>query len=182
MRKALGCIGRQPGDQIHVDVVKAQLARQMKRVDRLLCRVLAPDTLQNAVIEGLGVDRDPCDRMLLQGKQLFTGHGVGATCFYGELGAIGQIDIRLDLVEQQIELFRGQGRWCAAADVDRFTPQAQLFCELRRITDLGQQEGQVFADQLLRLLDRLTDERAVIAPRRTEGDAHIERERAAVGA
>ena len=120
--------------------------------------------------------------MALQGEELFTRDGVGAACLNGELGAGGHIEVGFDPGEELIELLRAQGGGCAAADVDRLEPEPELACKLRGMPDLVVQQGQIFVDQLLRLLDALADEGAVIAPRRAERYADVQGERPLTGA
>ena len=84
--------------------------------------MLPSDMLKHAVVEGLGIDGDPRDRMPFQGNQFFARYGIGPSRLHRELRAIAHIKIRFDLTEQNVQLFRGKGSRRTAADVDGFEP------------------------------------------------------------
>ena len=50
---------RQPGDKVHIDMVKTAIPRQRKGVQRLLRRMTATNGLQHLVVKALGVNADP---------------------------------------------------------------------------------------------------------------------------
>ncbi len=92
--KALHRVAGQTGDEVHVDVVVAGLARLGVAVQDVLRRVLAADARQYLVREGLRVDGDPGGAVLLDDRQLFGIRAVRAACFHRIFYDFRQVKIR----------------------------------------------------------------------------------------
>ena len=108
----------------------------METVQNILRRVVASHRPQNMVFHGLWVDGDAIDVVRLEKSQFFTGDGVWATRFDGELCAILNGEICLHHGEQMVELGRRQGGGCATAHIERRDGFARLFEHLTRLFDL----------------------------------------------
>ena len=77
-----------PHDQIHVNIVKAQLSCKPEAFHGLLHRVMSSNDIQCLLLHGLRVDGDTADSMLAQYLKLFSGNGIRSSCLHRELQAM----------------------------------------------------------------------------------------------
>ena len=163
---------RQRRDQIHVDVVKAQLPGQLVGADRVLAAVAAADAREGLVAEGLGVDGDAADLHAAQHFQLLPVDGVRPTGLHRPLHRAGKG--LPGCGEDARKILAGNRRGRAAADVGRAHVKPRLAHQPGGELDLPQQRPGVGGDQLLVAPDLPRGEGAVAAAGLAEGDANVE--------
>jgi len=102
--EALHRVTGQARDEVHVDVVMAGLAGLGIAVQNVLRRVLAANTGQYFIREGLGVDGDAGGAVFLDDRQLFGVGAVRAACFHRIFYDLGKVKIRPDGAHQLAQL------------------------------------------------------------------------------
>ena len=76
---------RQSDDEIHIDVVKANLTGKLETVHHILHCVAASDETQSILLHSLWVDGNTAHAMFLKHLQLLPGDAVRTSCFHGKL-------------------------------------------------------------------------------------------------
>ena len=75
---------RQSQDQIHIDIIKSDLSRQIICRKHLFHAGLSADDIQRLLLHGLGIHGDTADPVTIQYLQLLSGDAVGTTGFHSE--------------------------------------------------------------------------------------------------
>ena len=75
---------RQSQDQIHINIVEADLSRQPICRKYLFHAGLSADDIQCLLLHSLGIHGDAADLMTIQYLQLLSGDAVGTTGFHSE--------------------------------------------------------------------------------------------------
>ena len=166
-------------DQIHVDVVEAQLPGQLVGPHGVLAAVAASDAREGLVAEGLGIDGDAADLHALEHRKLLPVDGVRPAGLHRPLRRAGKG--LPGCGEDALQVCTGNGRGRAAAHVGRAHVKPRLAHQLGRQLNLPQQRLGVGGNQLLVPPDLPRGEGAVAAPRLAEGDADVEVEAALLG-
>ena len=107
--EALKAVPGQPGDEVHVDGLKAHLPGQSVGVQDILGAVAAADGLEHRILQGLGIDGDAADARLPESHQLLPVDGVGAAGLHGIFYAVLHRQVPVDGLQQLGELGSGQG-------------------------------------------------------------------------
>ena len=172
--EAVRRVAGQARDQVHVHGEAAGLAHEAQRVENILRGVAAADGLEHAVVERLGIDADAVDPVRAQHVQLVGRDGVGPSGLDGELAQGAEIERRLELRAQRVELARRERGRRAAADVERHDAQTGALHGLCRRGDLARERLQKLRHERHALFHRLAHEAAVGAARRAKRDAHVQ--------
>ena len=75
---------RQSQDQIHIDIIKSDLSRQLICRKYLFHAGLSADDIQCLLLHGLGIHGDTGDPVTIQYLQLLSGDAVGPAGFHSE--------------------------------------------------------------------------------------------------
>ena len=75
---------RQPQDQIHINIVKANLPCQLICCKYLFHAGFSADDIQGLLLHRLGIHGDTADLVTVQYLQLLSGNAVGTTGLHGE--------------------------------------------------------------------------------------------------
>ena len=154
---------------------KPPVARtRLQRVVNVLRGVAAADRFEHAVVERLGVDADAVDPVRAQHVQLVGRDGVRPAGLDGELAQGAEIERRLELRAQRVELARRERGRRAAADVERHDAQTGALHGLCRRGDLARERLQKLRHERHALFHRLAHKAAVGAARRAKRDAHVQ--------
>ena len=175
MRKGLGRVAGQACDDVHIDLAEAGLPRLVEGAQHIGRRVLSADRREHAVLHGLRIDADAADAGAFQHAQLFRRDGVRAAGLDRIFAQRRQVEAVRERSGQPFELLRGQRRRRTAADIDTLHALSGLPDERRRLAYLTAQRFEIRLDKRARLRGRRGNERAVVASRRAERDADIER-------
>ena len=112
--------------------------------------------------------------MRAQHVQLVGRDGVGPAGLDGELAQGTEVECRVELRAQRVELARRERGRRAAADVERHDAQAGAVHGLGGRGDLARERLQKFRHERHALFHRLAHEAAVGAARRAKRDAHVQ--------
>ena len=107
--KALKAVPGQPGNEVHVDGIKAHLPGQSVGVQNVLGAVTAADGLEHRILQSLGIDGNAADARLPEGQQLLPVDGVRAAGLHGIFYAVLHRQLPVDGLQQLGELGSGQG-------------------------------------------------------------------------
>ena len=118
--EALVIVSRKPGDQIHVDVVKAHRPRHPVAVDHILRGMLPPDPAKHLIRKGLGIDGDAGRSALADRFQFFRCDGIRTPGFDRIFNTADTGEIRTYRPGQLSELRGGKNARRAAAEIDAF--------------------------------------------------------------
>ena len=105
-------------DEVRVDIVKAQGPRQTETLPELVHGVPPSDQVQSLLLQGLGVDGDPCDAAFLQCLQLLRSDAVRPPGFHREFLQVLKVKALPDSAEDALQLRRFQAGRRPAAHVD----------------------------------------------------------------
>ena len=172
--KAVRRVAGKPRDQVHVHGEAAGLAHEAQRVENILRGVAAADGPEHAVVERLGIDADAVDPVRAQHVQLVGRDGVGPAGLDGELAQGAEVERRLELRAQRVELARRERGRRAAADVERHDAQPRFAHGLGGRGDLTGERLQKLRHERHALFHRLAHEAAIGAARRAKRDANIQ--------
>ena len=172
--KAVRRVAGQAGDQVHVHGKAAGRAHEVQRVIDVLRRVATADRFEHAVVERLRVDADAVDPVRTQHVQLVGRDGVGPAGLDGELAQGAEVECRVELRAQRVELARRERGRRAAADVERHDAQTGAVHGLGGRRDLARERLQKFRHERHALFHRLAHKAAVGAARRAKRDAHVQ--------
>ena len=176
MAEAVQRIGGQSGDDVHIDVVKAQLPGHLIAVHHRLGRMLAAHEAQHIVVEGLGIDADAGDAGLPDHLELFPGDGIRPTGLDGVLPHLREVKVFGHTVGEPLELLGSDGGGGAAAKVDGAQLQPGLPGHFGGVGDLLAQAVDVLIHELVGLFDGMGYKGAVQAPGRTERNGDVQTE------
>ena len=151
------------------------ISRLVEGAQHIGRRVLSADRREHAVLHGLRIDADAADAGVFQHAQLFRRDGVRAAGLDRIFAQRRQVEAVRERSGQPFELLRGQRRRRTAADVNALHALSGLPDERRRLAYLTAQRFKIRLDKRARLRGRRGNERAVVASRRAERDADIER-------
>ena len=169
-QKVVRRLARQGRDDVHVDVVKAQTARQGERLADIPRRVRAPDGAKRRVVHRLRIDADAAHARIPQRAQLVRIQRVGPSGLDRQLPRARE---RARHPRKQARQLRGrERRRRAAADIDRPQVKPRLVHQRARRVDLVKERAQVRLDQVP-VADLARGKRAVRAARRAKRDAHV---------
>ena len=172
--KAFHRVAGQTGDQVHVDIIVARLARFGVAVQNVLRRVLAPNARQHLVREGLRVDGDAGIAVFLDDRQLFRVRAVRTACFHRIFYDSGKVKIRLYRSHQLAQLVSRKAGGRAAADVDAAQFQARLVGLNADLFHFPAQTVHIGLHHFAITVQIAADKAAVAAPGRAERDADIQ--------
>ena len=117
--KALWRIVRQPCNQVHVDVGKANFSCQLKCLCNLCRSMFSTDLLQNSIFHRLWVDRNPVNTIAFQDFQFLPCNGVRSACLYAELPYLRKVKNSHDCLQELFQRFRRNGSWRTTAKINR---------------------------------------------------------------
>ena len=168
-------IRREPGNQVHVDVLKTGPHRLTVGPDHILSRVGPPAGPEHGVLHGLGIDAHAVRPMVKDDPELLVGQRVRPPALYGEFQASGEIQMLPEGIQQPCHLALGQGGGGAAPNIEGAHMASGGAQQLPGQGDLLQKGLQIGLQQLGLFAYGPADEAAIAAPGGAEGDAYIQR-------
>ena len=174
MLKALHRVPRQARDEVHVDVLVACFPGVGVAVQNVLCRVLAANTGQHLVREGLGVDGDAGGPVLLDDRQLFGVGAVRAARLHGVLHHLREVKVLPHGAHQLAQLVRREAGGGAAANVDAAEGQARFVSLYFDLLHLPAEAVHIGLHHLAVPVQIAADKAAIAAPGGAERDTDIE--------
>ena len=174
LAEALGIVGGQACDKVHIDCARENLAGEAVAFRNGGTAVAAADGGKHAVGHGLGIDADAVGSALADSLQLFPGDGIGTACLHGKFAAGGKVKGLIYGVHQRGELLCGESGGRSAADIDGNYSYAQLADQAACLLNFLQQRLNVGGDKLEGLFHTVAYEGAVSAAGGAERYADIE--------
>ena len=158
-------------DQIHIDVVKAQLPGHVKFLLHHVHSVAASDEIQGLLVHSLGIDGDAGDAVGLKNRKLLPGDAVRPSRLHGKFQGMLRVKQLLHTFQKPIQFLCLQGCGSPASYVDRI--QRPPGHPARGVRELLKQGIQIKPCPSLPLAHRIGREGAVQTGRRTKWDSHI---------
>ena len=172
--KAFHRVAGQAGNEVHVDIIVTGFAGFGIAVQNVLRRVLAADTGQHLVREGLRVDGNAGSTVFPDDGQFFRVRTVRTARLHRIFHDLREVKIRPDRAHQLPQLVGRQAGGRAAANVDAAKGKPCLFCLNADLLHFPAQTVHIRLHHLAVAVQIAADKAAVAAPGRAERDADIQ--------
>ena len=165
---------RQTNNQIHIDVVKTTLSCKHKCLLCFLYCMTSSNNIQRFLIHRLWIYRNPCNRIIADHHQLFSGNTVRSSCFNRKFCKILAAKILHQCIQKDFQLLRFQRCRCTSSNINRIQFSAFCFHDCSNFFYLFAKCFQILVHTVLPLFQWIGTERTVKTYTRAERDSHIQ--------
>ena len=100
---------RQPGDHIHINIIKSNLSCQTVSFFYLFHRVIPSNQAKRLIMHGLRIDADSSHPGVVERPELPGSHAIRTSRFHGKLPCLFHRKETVDLFHQKLQAVLGEG-------------------------------------------------------------------------